>query len=200
MMEDQLEWIEEILEQAESDPTIRYILLYAQEPVFPCGGHVKDAMWYNGDNNVKAYAKEEVSGQVVPAGEGIIDVRNRFWKAIAQSSKVAAVLTGDEHCYHRTLIDSTTPVGMPASDDTDGDGILDQYSPNPDFTNPTWHITAGTAGAPYYAREDTPWQPAAFSSQIGYCLFKASKNRISMSFLSITGQEVDYIEDLMAIK
>lgn len=200
MMEDQLEWIEEILEQAESDPTIRYILLYAQEPVFPCGGHVKDAMWYNGDNNVKAYAKEEVSGQVVPAGKGIIDVRNRFWKAIAQSSKVAAVLTGDEHCYHRTLIDSTTPVGMPAIDDTDGDGVLDQYSTNTDFTNPTWHITAGTAGAPYYAREDTPWQPVAFSSQFGYCLFKASKNRISMSFLSITGQEVDYVKDLMAIK
>ncbi len=202
MMEDQLEWVEDILEGAESDSTIRYILLYAQEPVFPCGGHVKDAMWYSGDNNVRAYVKDEGTGQVIPAGEGIIDVRNRFWKAIAQSSKVAAVLTGDEHCYHRTLIDNTTPVGMPDIDDLNGNGILDdgQYSPNPEFSHPTWHITAGTAGAPYYAREDTPWQPVAVSSQFGYCLFKAGEDKISMTFYSITGQEVECIDDLMAIK
>ncbi len=200
MMEDQLEWIEKILENAESNPEIHYIILFAQEPVFPCGGHVKDAMWWNGNNNIKAYVKEEGSESVVEAGEGIIDVRNRFWKAVAQSSKVSAVLTGDEHCYHRLLVDNTTPVGVLPGDDENGDGILDKYSPNPEFIHPTWHITSGTAGAPYYARESTPWEPLTFSSQLGYCLFKATRDKISMTFYSVTGQEVDHVEDLMAVK
>ncbi|MBL0732571.1 MAG: metallophosphoesterase family protein [Desulfosarcina sp.] len=199
MMEDQLEWVEGVLADAESNSDIRYILLYAQEPVFPCGGHVKDAMWWRGDNNIKAY---EYDGENVnPAGEGIVEVRNRFWKAIAQSSKVAAVLAGDEHCYHRLLVDSSTPVGVYPQDDVEGnDGVLDQYSPNPEFINPTWHITAGTAGAPYYAREDTPWSPVVFSSQTGYCLIEATNDKISLSFYSISGQKVDYVDDLMAVK
>ncbi len=198
IMEDQIEWIEQTLAQAEGNPSIRYIVLYAQEPVFPCGGHIKDAMWWNGNNNIRAYTRH--GDQVVPEDLGIIEVRNRFWKAVAQSSKVAAVLTADEHEYHRTLITSETPVGVFPADDTDGDGVLDQYSSHPDFTYPTWHITVGTGGAPYYSREDTPWRPEILSSQHGYALIHADEQGISLKFISITGQVVDDVPDLMAVK
>ena len=206
ILDDQLSWIENVLTEAESDKDVKYIVLYAQEPVFPAGGHVKDAMWYNGDNNVSAY--EHNGTEVVPAGPGMVDVRNRFWESISGSSKVAAVLTGDEHAYHRIRIDSDTPVGMPevASDDANNNGILceegETCSANPNFTHPTWQITAGTGGAPYYAMQDTPWKDnvVKFSSQTGYCMFEAKRNRLSMTFYSITGQKVDHIRDLMAIK
>ena len=215
VMEDQLEWIAKVLKQAERDRKVRYIVLYAQEPVFPCGGHPNDAMWYYGDNRVKAW---EYNGtDVVPAGKGMIEVRNRFWESIAKSSKVAAVLTGDEHAYHRTLIDRNSPVGIMSDDlnddgvinwhglDVDGDGVpepQEQTSQNQRFKHPVWHITAGTGGAPYYARQDVPWTDDVrfFSSQTGYCMFKANKRKISMTFYTITGQKLDHIDDLMAVK
>ena len=206
MLDDQLAWIENVLVDAEDDEAIKYIILYAQEPVFPAGGHVKDAMWYNGNNNVKAYVNN--GGTVEPAGPGIVDTRNHFWETVSGSSKVAAVLTGDEHAYHRIRIDSAMPVGMPdvPSDDSDGDGIVceagETCSPNPAFTYPTWQVTAGTGGAPYYALQDMPWRDnvVAFSSQTGYCMFEAKRNRISMTVYTITGQKIDYVRDLMAIK
>lgn len=199
MMGDQLEWVENVLAQAEKDSKIRYIILFAQEPVFPCGGHVKDAMWYNGNNNMRAATSND-GETVVLETQGMIEVRNRFWKAIAKSSKVAAVLAGDEHEYHRLLVDKTTPVGIYPEDDTNNDGVLDKFSSNPEFNHPTWQITAGTAGAPYYSREKTPWQPVYLSSQPGYCMFEADAEKISMTYYTITGQVLDKVENLMAVK
>ena len=200
MLENQLEWIEAELARAETDPSVRFIFLFAQEPVFPAGGHVKDAMWWNGNNRIRAYTKDRLSEGVVPEFMGIIEVRNRLWTAVAGSSKVAAVLTGDEHAYHRTLIDSKTPVGWYPEDDNDGDGILDRASSHPMFTTPTWHITCGAAGAPYYNRESTPWRPALFSSQSGYILIHVNGDSASLQFISVTGQVVDAVPNLMAVK
>ncbi len=199
IMPDQLEWIEQELEKAENNHTVKYVLLYAQEPVWPCGGHVKDAMWWRGNNNIRAYSLNEDTGEVEPAGPGIIEVRNRFWKAVSSSSKVAAVLGADEHEYYRLLIDDKTPVGLPG-DDMDGDGILDQYSANPDFVYPTYFVTSGTGGAPYYSREDTPWEPDVLTSQHGYTLIEADDYKISLKFITVTGQVFDKIDDLMAVK
>ncbi len=200
IMADQLSWIERILKKAERNRKVKFVILFAQEPVFPAGGHIHDAMWWHGNNNIRAYVYN--GRNVVPAGNGIIEVRNRLWKAVSGSSKVAAVLVGDEHAYHRVKIDSSTPVGIPEKDDVDGDGFLDRYSSEPDFTYPTWHITAGTAGAPFYAQQKVPWENyiVFFSSQTGYCLFKVDDGKMSMTFCTITGQALDHIDDLMAIK
>ncbi len=200
LLVDQLGWIENTLQKAEGNRRVKFVILFAQEPVFPAGGHVKDAMWWNGNNTVKAYGYS--GSEVVPAGDGILDVRNRFWKMIARSKKVAAVLTGDEHAYHRIKIDRSTPVDLPELDDLNGDGLLDRYSPNPEFTYPTWHITAGSAGAPFYARQDVPWKDSIkfFTSQTGYCFFRVHKGKLSMTFYTITGQKLDHIENLMTIK
>ena len=200
LLEDQLQWIEAELARAELDPTIRYILLYGQEPVFPCGGHVGDCMWWNGNNTLRAHTYTD--GKIISEKTGMIEVRNRFWGALARSTKVAAVLAGDEHEYHRLRVDRHTPVGVMALDDTNGNNRLDdgRISPNPDFKYAVWQITAGTAGAPYYAREDTPWKPSFLSSQAGYCLFEADDKKISVTYYTITGQKLDYVENLMANK
>ncbi|CAB5079131.1 hypothetical protein D3OALGB2SA_113 [Olavius algarvensis associated proteobacterium Delta 3] len=200
ILEDQLNWIESALEQAELDASVRFIFLFAQEPVFPAGGHVTDAMWWHGNNRIRAYTKSRDSTRVLPETLGIIEVRNRLWRAVAGSSKVAAVLTSDEHAYHRTLIDATTPVGRYPEDDLDGDGKLDRASPNPAFIHPTWHVTCGAAGAPFHNREPTPWRPAIFSSQSGYTLIRVSGDRASLQFITVTGQVVDAVPNLMAVK
>lgn len=205
IMEDQLSWIERTLEDAEASADVSYIFLYAQEPVYPNGGHVKDAMWWRGNNNVRAYTKNAM-GETVAADAGVIEVRNRFWKAVAGSSKVAAVMTGDEHGYHSMVVDSSTPVGI-MSDDRNGDGVIDwkgdePASPNPDFEHATWHITSGNAGAPWYAKEPTPWsdQVALFSSQIGYMLLDITADGVEMTAYSLEGGIIQHVDDLMAVK
>ncbi len=199
ILDDQLRWIEDQLARAEQDPTVLYVFVYMQEPVFPSGGHTRDAMWWGGDNRVRAHAKG-IDGTLVAATAGIIEVRNRLWSALAQSTKVAALLTGDEHAYYRTRIDKQTPVGVYPGDDTDGDGRLDRTSANPDFTQPLWQITAGNAGAPYYARTPTPWAISRHSSQAGYVLIRADRDKASLFAYSLTGQLIDQVDDLMAIK
>jgi hypothetical protein len=177
---------------------VRFVVLYAQEPVFPCGGHVGDAMWWGGDNNLRAHSRQ--GRRMAPESTGMIEARNRFWSAVSRCGKAAAVLAGDEHEYHRLLVDDSTPVGVYPADDTNGDGVLDRYSPNPDFVNPTYQLTAGTAGAPYYARQHTPWTPQKLSSQTGYILFRTDGQRLAATFYSVTGQAVDHVADLMAVK
>ena len=200
LMDDQLRWIEATLQQAEANETVKYIVVYAQEPVFPCGGHVGDCMWWNGSNELRACTY--TNGETVAEATGMLESRDRFWTALSGSTKVAVVLSGDEHEYHRLLVDSKTPVGVLAIDDKDGNDKLDdgQISPNPAFKHAIWHVTAGTAGAPYYAREETPWEPVVLSSQTGYCLFEATQEKISMTFYTTLGQAVDVVDDLMAVK
>ena len=196
IMPDQLQWIVKEIRKGDQDPTVRAILLFAQEPVFPNGGHVGDAMWYGGNNNIRAYTNR--GGRLIPEKDGIIEVRNKLWRAVSRSEKVAAVLTSDEHGYHRTLIDKDTPVGT-MEDDTDGDGKLDNVSPNRSFVYPTWHITSGGGGAPYYAQEQTPWSDdvALYSSQFNYTLIRFIDGRMQLDVYNHNGQRIDHVDDLL---
>jgi len=207
IMEDQLKWIEDTITAAENDATVKYVFLFGHSPVFPSMKHVNGSMFQGGDNNVRASVKNPSTGEVEPEALGIIEVRNRLWKAVSGSSKVAAVFTGDEHAYHRTLISSTTPVGVYPGDDTDGDGVLDKYSPNPEFTHPVWHITCGGGGAPYAAGLESdivPWKPERETSEYGYALIRANGDKASMEFIASPvngeGDIQDKVDDLMAIK
>ncbi|MBS3775844.1 MAG: metallophosphoesterase family protein [Bacteroidales bacterium] len=199
IMPDQMNWIKRQIQSGEEDPSVKAILLYAQEPVFPNGGHVSDAMWYEGNNNVRAYTYR--NGKTLPEEKGIIEVRNELWEAVSSSKKVAAVLTSDEHGYHRTRIDKNTPVGV-MSDDTDGDGRLNAVSPNKNFRYPTWHITSGGGGAPYYSRQKVPWTEdvALYTSQFNYSLISLKNGRLTLEVYNQNGQRLDYVKDLMKIK
>jgi hypothetical protein len=207
LFEDQLEWIEGQLEAAEEDATIDHVFLMAQEPVFPCGGHTGDAMWYSGDNNVRAHVYTD--GELVPEELGIIEVRDRFVRAITGSTKVAAVLGSDEHAYYRILINQNVPVGDLSRDDEDGDGVLDDASPVDWIENPTWFITSGGAGAPYYSEEPAPWNEYwnamggdgyYFSSQENVIIFRVDGESVEAVVYNPSGEVIDTIDDLAAVK
>jgi hypothetical protein len=179
----------------------------AQEPVFPCGGHTGDAMWYSGDNNVRAHVYTD--GELVPEELGIIEVRDRFVRAITGSTKVAAVLGSDEHAYYRILINQNVPVGDLSRDDEDGDGVLDDASPVDWIENPTWFITSGGAGAPYYSEEPAPWNEYwnamggdgyYFSSQENVIIFRVDGESVEAVVYNPSGEVIDTIDDLAAVK
>jgi hypothetical protein len=134
----------------------------------------------------------------------MVDVRNQLWTLLSAEPKVALVLGSDEHNYQRLLIDRTTPVGIPAQDDRNGNGILDDgvFSPNPGFRYPTWFVISGGAGAPYYTREDAPWSGASkyFTPQTNFLVISADERTIGIRVYSSTGQLLDRVDDLKAVK
>ncbi len=203
ILPEQLSWIERELEKASSDTAVRYVLVLAHEPVFPGAGHVGDAMWHNGNNTVRAYMVRD-GGKPQPFPMGMVDVRNRFWELVSKNPKVAAVLGSDEHNYQRLLIDARTPVGVPALDDRDRNGKLDDgvLSANPAFILPTWFIISGGAGAPYYTQQRSPWEGSLvrFTAQNHYVFFHADASRIGCRVYSINGQLLDEEPDLLKVK
>jgi hypothetical protein len=176
ILEDQMAWIEQEILAAEADPSVAHILLYAQEPAFPCGGHVQDAMWYNGDNRVRPWLRvsdaraskaedrrdlQEPGESLIAHGQGIVDLRNRLLRAASQSSKVAAILGSDEHSFYRIFISPETPIGVMQLDDHDGDQQLhwpeQALSALPEMDRGVWFLTCGGGGAHYYSAQTTPW-------------------------------------------
>lgn len=202
ILPEQLEWLETRLEEYGADDTVRYVLIVMQEPVYPNGGHLDDAMWHLGDNGVRAYKAE--GDELVAWPYGMVELRNRMWELISGNRKVAAVLCSDEHNYHRTLIDSETPVGVMSQDDLDGNGRLDDesFSANPGFEYPTWSLVSGGVGAPYYIRDDAPWAESVshFSTINHYLLLRADEKGISMECRALDGTVIDRVDDLMAVK
>ncbi len=202
ILPDQMAWIATELEHAEQDSTVKHVMLMAQEPVFPAGGHMGDAMWHSGNNTRRARKIE--SGKAVPLGPGMIDMRNELWTLVSGAKKVAVVLGSDEHNYQRMLIDRTTPVGIPSIDDINGNGILDdgRFSPNPGFRFPTWFVVSGGAGAPYYTQDTAPWsvQSRFFTPQTHFILFKADATTIGLEVYTSSGQLIDRVEDLGLVK
>ncbi len=202
MLPDQVEWFEREMKAAEADPTVKYIVVLAHEPIFANGGHANDAMWYAGNNAVRAY--RAVNGKMTPYGYGIIEQRNRLWETISRSRKTAVVLGSDEHNYHKSLITNTTPVGVPAVDDLNGDGKLNdgRISPNPKFKYPTWFMVCGGAGAPYYTQEKTPWSGAVkkFTAQNNYFIITADDKKIGLEVYNVSGLLLDAEPDLLAVK
>lgn len=213
IMQDQMDWIAAELDRAEGDSTVSHVILYAQEPVFPNGGHLSDAMWHNGNNAIRAGTWEGDSLRT--EAKGIVEVRNDLLRLVASHAKVAAVLGSDEHSYHRIRIGADVPVGDVAKDDANGNGRIDwpeeNASPLNDLRYDTWYMVSGGAGAPYYSEERAPWNehwnatddPGAnyrYSSQENILVFRANRERISLRVLNRYGELIDRIDDLTAIK
>jgi hypothetical protein len=202
MLPNQIDWFERELKAAEADPTVKYTVILCHEPFFPNGGHASDAMWHFGDNTSRAY--RAVNGIMTPFEYGIVEQRNRLWELISSMKKTAVVLGSDEHNYHRSLITNTTPVGVPALDDLDHDGKVNdgRFSPDAKFTYPTWFMVCGGAGAPYYTQEPTPWSGAVkkFTAQNNYFIFTAGAKSIGLEVFNANGQLLDAVPDLLAIK
>ena len=172
----QLKWLEEDLAGAEADENIDWVFVFTHEPAFPNGGHLYDAMFWGKPGKGHEGGLNDAS---VPLGD-VIDMRDRFWGALAQSPKVVAFMCGDEHNYSRTLIDSDV---------------------SPDFAHPVWHIVSGGAGAPFYAQDrSVTWvdKVAAFAPVNHYCVFDADDERVSLRVYAATGALLDEVPDLTA--
>ncbi len=208
MFEDQLKWIKKELKKAERDKNILYTVLYAQEPVFPCGPHQRDAMWYSGNNNIRALKYD--GNKLIPEKKGIIEVRNEFAQMVGSCKKVATVITSDEHNYTKVLINKHVPVGIPKKDDKNKNNILEKTEKlsSLNLKYGTWYIITGGTGAPYYSDMSSPWgdywkskknseQFYYNSAQENICVFTTSKNKFSLTVYNKYGEVIDRIDNLM---
>ena len=181
IMDNQLRWLEKIVQNLENDSNIDHVFVTQHTPFFPNGGHVKDDMWYSGNNKMRPY----VSGQ--PLKRGIIERRDDLLEILVnQSSKVRAILTGDEHNYNKLEIGPNTNI---YPDDWELKKI--------NLTRTIYQVNNGAAGAPYYAQEQTPWTPfvTGFTTQNALVFFHVDGSSIIMKVLNPdTLEEVDYFE------
>ena len=178
VMANQLAWLQQELATAQKDETVDWVFIFLHEPPFPNGGHVKDAMYWGtpGEGKFGGY-----NDKTAPLGD-VLDMRNRFWKIVASTPKVLAVLCGDEHNYSRTLIDSSV---------------------HPEYQLPVWQIISGGCGAPYYVQDKSvPWvdNVKAFTIDKHYCLFIVDGDKIGLEVYNDSNQKLDSISNLTTIR
>ena len=181
IMDNQLAWLEETVTALEADSNIDHVFVTQHTPCFPNGGHVRDDMWYNGNNKFRPY----VAGE--PLEKGIIERRDQILDILVnKSSKVIAVLTGDEHNYARTEVGPNTTIYNDAWD-----------MPKLELSRTIYQINNGAAGAPYYAQEQTPWSASVsgFTTQNALVLFNVEGKKIFMEVLNPdTLEKVDELQ------
>jgi hypothetical protein len=180
-MDNQVEWFKNTMDLLEKDDHIDHIFVTIHTPFFPNGGHVKDDMWYDGENGYRA----AVAGKRV--SKGIIERRDELLDVIVnKSEKTKAILTGDEHNYARTKIGPETKI-YPKK----------YFAEKIELTREIWQINNGAAGAPYYAQEKTPWSDfvEGFTTQNALVIFSVNGKKIKMKVLNPdTLEEVDEME------
>jgi hypothetical protein len=181
IMDNQLAWLKKEIQKFEEDPNIDHVFLTQHTPCFPNGGHVHDDMWYKGNNDFRPF----VAGK--PLAKGIIERRDEILDIVVnQSTKVRAILTGDEHNYAKTEVGPETVI------------YPEEYPlPKLKLSRTIWQINNGSAGAPYYAQEQTPWTPkvSGFSTQNVLVLFDVNGKQISMRVINPdTFEDVDELK------
>ena len=111
-----------------------------------------------------------VAGKAV--SKGIIERRDELLDMIVnRSTKVKAILTGDEHNYARTNITANTPI------------YPKKYPlPKLSLSRNIWQINNGAAGAPYYSQEKMPWSGSVerFSTQNAMVFFHVDGPSLKM--------------------
>lgn len=178
IMDNQLNWLKTELAKYENDKGIDHVFITQHTPFFPNGGHVEDDMWYNGSNQ----PRPEIAGK--PVDKGIIERRDELLDIIVNKSpKVKAILTGDEHNYAKTQIGPAT-AKYP----------MNWSLPKLELKRSIYQINNGSAGAPYYAQEKTPWtnMVTGFSTQNVNVLFYVEGKKVRMEVINpLTFELVD---------
>ncbi len=171
IMDNQLEWLKKTVTDLEEDEDIDHIFVTQHTPVFPNGGHSRDDMWYSGDNRKRPF----VAG--VPVEKGILERRDEYLDIlINKSTKVLAVLTGDEHNYNRLKLTKEVTIYPEIYPDERKINV----------SRPIYQINNGAAGAPYYAQEILPWSEhtKAFSVENAVCLFYVDGPTVKMKVVN----------------
>jgi len=167
IMDQQVAWLKETLHNMEKDPTIDHIFITMHTPMFPNGGHVKDDMWYGGNNK----PRPTMAGE--PVEKGIIERRDELLDIIVnKSTKTIALMTGDEHNYCRTTISDDMP------------RYPENYPhPKVSLSRTIYQVNNGAAGAPYYAQESPPWRQhtKGFTTQNAIVIFEVHGSNVSLT-------------------
>lgn len=180
LMDNQIKWLEQTLKKLEKNKNIDHIFITQHTPAFPNGGHSKDDMWYSGNNEKRPY----INGKAVE--KGIIERRDEYLDLlINKSSKVVAILTGDEHNYNYLKITGDVPI------------YPEDYAHKKlRISRPVYQINNGASGAPYYGQEILPWSDftKSFSVENALCLFYVEgKNIIMKVFNPDTLNKIDEV-------
>ena len=176
IMDQQLAWLEKSIQEFEQDQNIDHVFVTQHTPCFPNGGHVGDDMWYRGNNDMRPW----IGGRAIR--NGIIQRRDQILEIIInKSTKVRAVLTGDEHNYNRLKITKETSIYPEV-----------WYLPKLEVGRTIYQINNGAAGAPYYAQEQTPWTPfvSSFTTQNALVFFNVRGKSIWVEVLNPDTLEV----------
>jgi 3',5'-cyclic AMP phosphodiesterase CpdA len=177
LMDKQLEWLEATLATLEADNNIDFVFVTHHTPAFPNGGHVKDDMWYHGNNKPRAVVKQTADGKnLVP--RGIIEQRDKYLKILMTSKKVFGFLTGDEHNFNWLPISKEANIYPNGWDKED-------IRKRPEFRL-LFQVNNGAAGAPYYAQEKTPWSEhvQSFTTQNAVVFFHIHGKSIEVEVLN----------------
>ena len=178
IMDNQLEWLKQTIKELENDEDIDNIFVTLHTPAFPNGGHAYNDMWYNGNNNIRPI----IAGK--PVEKGIIERRDEFLDiVINKSTKVAALLTGDEHNYCKLLINDKM---KRYPKDYDKDEVK--------LNRVLYQINNGAAGAPYYAQEELPWTEFASGFTTQHALVFIDVNGTEINVRVINPDTLEEIE------
>ncbi len=180
IMDNQMLWLSETLIKLENNKSIDHIFVSFHAPALPNGGHVSDAMYYKCNDEMRPIIGNKT------AEIGIVQRRDELLNLlINKTTKVDAILVGDEHNYSRTLISPETNLY-----DTTYNGF------HLKLNRSIWQITNGAAGAPYYAKENAPWSASVekFAVQYALCLFYVDGKQISMKV--VNPETLETIEEI----
>ncbi len=168
VLDDQMAWLTEVFSQTKADDSIDHIFLFAQEPLFPTGGHSADGMWHSSGDPAQNDGWDRTY---------VVERRDEIWRAFVGTGKAVAGSFGDESNYSRTFI----------TQNQDGQS----------FTRPVWQIVSGGAGAPFSIQETgLPWSDDVkkFSTQLHYVLFKVDGDTVTLETYNIDGELIENIE------
>ncbi|MCK5876263.1 MAG: metallophosphoesterase family protein [Candidatus Marithrix sp.] len=174
IMDNQLKWLQNTLNILDNDVNIDFVFVTQHTPAFPTSWHVRDDMWYMGNNEMKAVVKS-AAGNLITSG--IIEQRDKYLLLLMQSKKVIAILTGDEHNFNWLQIDKNVNIYPQNWDKTD----IRQL---PEFRT-IYQINNGTAGAPYSFKTNTPWKEHVrnFTTQNAVVFFHVNGNSIKIEVI-----------------
>jgi hypothetical protein len=141
IMDNQYKWLQQTVQKLEGDAKIDHIFVAVHVSLFPSGDHIPDAMWYLGNNDIRA----KVAG--VSVKTGVIERRDQILDLLVnKSKKFLAILTGDEHNFAMLEVTPDFPM-YPA----------DYALPKLKLSRSFYHINNGAGGAGAYGMGTTPW-------------------------------------------
>ena len=170
IMDQQTKWLKETMEKMEKNPNIDHIFVNIHGAAFPNGDHLPDAMWWNGENTMRAY----IAGQ--PAPKGAIERRDEILDiCVNKTKKFISFISGDEHNFSFLKVTPETPI------------YLDNYAgARIKLIRPFFNINNGGGGSAPYGLLPSPWsnQYKFFTQPPIVALISVNGKRVTLNAIS----------------